>query len=162
MLRYLRAFGPASEADITAWAGCSLAETIEELQPHLVRYRAPDGRTLLDLKGAPIPDPATPAPPRFLPVWDNLLLAHKDRTRVLPEEYRREVILSGGRVQPTFLVDGRVAGLWRLEDGVGRAQLRLEPFGPLPGPAREALRAEGLALLRFLSGKSDGCEVVIP
>lgn len=146
---------------MTAWAGCSLSEALDELQPWLVKYRGPDDRTLLDLKGAPIPDPSTPAPPRFLPIWDNLLLSHRDRTRVLPEQYRKHVILSGGRVQASFLVDGRVAGLWRWEESGTRAVLTLEPFSPFPATVEEALRAEGLALLRFLTDKADHCEVLV-
>jgi hypothetical protein len=80
---------------------------------------------------------------------------------VLPEELRKHVILSGGRVQPTFLVDGKVAGLWRWADSDRRARLTLEPFRPLPAEARETLWAEGLALLRFLTGKAEGLEVAI-
>lgn len=100
VVRYLRAFGPASEADLTAWAGRSLSEAVARLRSRLISCRGPDGRTLLDLPGAPMPDPEAPVPVRFLPVWDNVLLSHKDRSRILPEPYRSRVILSGGRVQP--------------------------------------------------------------
>jgi hypothetical protein len=161
VLRYLRAFGPATEADLTAWAGFSLSEAVAELEPYLVKFRGPNERILLDLPGMPLPDCDVPAPPRFLPVWDNLLLSHKDRTRVLPEEYRSQVILSGGRVQPTFLVDGFVAGLWRWEQTGGRAQLTLEAFSPLPAEAAERLKAEGLSLLRFLAEEAEHYEVVL-
>lgn len=160
VLRYLRAFGPASEADLTAWAGMSLKDAVRELHPRLVRLRGPDGQVLLDLPGMPLPDPDTPAPVRFLPPWDNLLLSHRDRGRVLPEEYRQQVIWSGGRVQPTFLVDGFVAGLWRWESAGRRALLVVQPFHPLPQAVVEQLRAEGLALLRFLEETAEELEVV--
>lgn len=160
VLRYLRALGPATEADLTAWAGCSLKEAVTALKGRLVTYRGPDERVLLDLRGMPLPNAATPAPPRFLPVWDNLLLSHKDRSRVLPEEYRSQVILSGGRVQPTFLVDGFVAGLWTWERSDRRAQLTLQPFAPLPPRAAEELKTEGVALLAFLAPHADRCDVV--
>ncbi|NLG69429.1 MAG: winged helix DNA-binding domain-containing protein, partial [Firmicutes bacterium] len=97
----------------------------------LVQLRGADGQVLLDLLGMPLPDPDIPAPVRFLPPRDNLL-SHRDRTRVLSEEYRPKVTWSGGRVQPTFLVDGLVAGLWRWESTGRRALLVVQPFHPLP------------------------------
>ncbi len=99
-----------------------------------------------------MPDPDTPAPPRFLPEYDNLVLSHADRARVLPEEYRPLVIRSAGRVLATFLVDGFVAGTWRIERTRQGATLLLEPFGPLPRGTRDDLRAEGERLIRFAEG----------
>ena len=93
------------------------------LEP-LRRFRDEQGRELLDVPRAPLPDPDTPAPVRFLPKWDNVLLAFADRTRVLPEEYRKTVIRMNGDVAQTFLVDGFVAGMWRVENG----RVVLEPF----------------------------------
>lgn len=161
VLRYLRAFGPASESDLTAWAGRSLSEAVAGLQDHLVKYEGPDGRVLLDLPGMPVPAPDTPVPVRFLPVWDNALLSHKDRSRILPEQYRSRAILSGGRVQPSFLVDGFVAGLWRLVPSDQRVQLVLEPFTALSAPVEAELLKEAQALVSFLTGGSRPGEVVL-
>jgi hypothetical protein len=100
---------------------------------------------LLDTARAPLPHPATEAPPRFLPMWDSTLLAHADRSRILPEEYRKVVIRKNGDVQATFLVDGFVAGTWSLEGD----HVELAPFEPLRRDVRRALDAEGRALARF-------------
>ena len=125
--RYLAAFGPASRRDIVAWSMMhvpDLQRALDVLEP-LRRFRDEQGRELFDVPRAPLPDPDTPAPVRFLPKWDNVLLAFADRTRVLPEEYRKTVIRTNGDVAQTFLVDGLVAGMWRVENG----RVVLEPFG---------------------------------
>jgi hypothetical protein len=150
VLRYLRAFGPATAADLTAFVGMSLRETLRTMGPKLVELDSEDGAIYLDLPDAPLVDEDAPAPVRFLPPWDNLLLAHADRSRVLPEDLRPRVILKGGRVQPTFLVDGFVAGLWRWDVAGSRARLSLVPFCPLEPRVLEELHAQGEALLRFL------------
>ena len=114
--RYLAAFGPASRRDMVAWSMMHVAEiqrAIDVLE--LLRFRDENGRDLFDVPGAPLPDAEVPAPVRFLPKWDNVLLAFADRTRVLPEEYRKTVIKMNGDVAQTFLVDGFVAGTWRVE-----------------------------------------------
>src|SRR6266581_8010345 len=126
--RYLAAFGPASRRDIGAWSMMHVPEisrALERLEP-LVRFRDEQGRELFDVPGAPLPDAATPAPVRFLPKWDNLLLAFADRTRVLPERYRKTVIRMNGDVAQTFLVDGFVAGTWHVKNG----RVVPEPFSP--------------------------------
>ncbi|HEY8425098.1 MAG TPA: winged helix DNA-binding domain-containing protein [Limnochordales bacterium] len=161
VLRYLRAFGPATEADVTAWAGMSLKEALDRLRPRLVEYRGPAGEKLWDLPGMPLPPEDCPAPVRFLPPWDNLLLSHRDRRRVLPEAYRPRVIWSGGRVQPTVLVDGWVAGLWRWEREGGRARLVVESFERLPSWVLDEVEAEGRALLAFLQEDAEHAEVVV-
>jgi DNA glycosylase AlkZ-like len=97
--------------------------------------------------GAPLPDAKMPAPVRFLPKWDNVLLAFADRTRVLPERYRKTVIRMNGDVAQTFLVDGFVAGMWRVEDG----RVVLEPFSPLPRSVRLELENEAARLEAFLA-----------
>ncbi|MGH3137231.1 MAG: winged helix DNA-binding domain-containing protein [Gaiellaceae bacterium] len=144
--RYLAAFGPATRADVCQWTGLPLNvldPAFAQLQ--LRRLRDELGRELLDLPRAPLPSPDTPAPPRFLPRWDNLLLSHDDRRRVLPEEYRKAVIAKNGDVARTFLIDGFVAGTWSVEQG----RVRLEPFAPLPRCERQDLKDETARLEAF-------------
>ena len=147
--RYLAAFGPASRRDISAWSMMHMPEidgALALLEP-LRRFRDERGRELLDVPRAPLPDPDTPAPVRFLPKWDNVLLAFADRTRVLPEEYRKNVIRVNGDVAQSFLVDGFVAGMWNFEKG----RILLEPFGPLSRSLRSELREEAARLEAFLA-----------
>ena len=128
--RYLAAFGPASRRDISAWSMMHMPEidqALALLEP-LRRFEDEDGRELLDVPRGPLPDPRTPAPVRFLPKWDNALLAWADRRRILPEEYRKVVIGKNGDVAQTFLVDGFVAGMWRVVKG----RVEIEPFGRVP------------------------------
>lgn len=124
--RYLAAFGPARRREIADWAGMNVgdvAPAIERLQ--LRRFRDEDGKELLDLPRAPLPDAETRAPPRFLPVWDATLLVHARRTQVLPEEYRPRIFgIKTPHSFNTFLVDGAVAGTWRYENG----RIELSPF----------------------------------
>jgi DNA glycosylase AlkZ-like len=146
--RYLAAFGPASRADLADWSGMRVsdfAEVLESLEP-LRRFRDERGRELLDVPRAPLPNPDTPAPVRFLPKWDNVLLGFADRTRVLPEEYRKMVIGKNGDVAQTFLVDGVVAGTWREEKG----KVKLQPFAPLPRAVRREAEDEAARLAEFL------------
>jgi len=145
--RYLAAFGPAAPAEIAQWAGTK----IRDLQPALERralrrFRDEEGRELLDLPRAPLPDPATPAPVRFLPAWDAVLLVHARRTGVLPEEYRPRVF-SARMPQSvgTFLVDGAVAGTWRYESG----GVAVTPFARLDGATRRELDDEAERLAAF-------------
>lgn len=148
--RYLSAFGPATVQDIQAWSGLTgLKGVVAALKPELRRYRDERGKELLDLPDLPLPPADAPAPPRFLPEYDNLVLAHADRTRVIADEHRPKVFLSAGRVRATFLVDGFVHGAWRIERARGSATLIIEPFSPLPEAARDALAAEGERLVRF-------------
>ena len=147
--RYLAAFGPASRRDIGAWSMMHVPEldrALERLEP-LRRFRDEQGRELLDVPRAPLPDAGIPAPVRFLPKWDNVLLAWADRTRVLPERYRKSVIRMNGDVAQTFLVDGFVAGIWRAEDG----RVAVEPFAPLSRSAQRELRDEAARLEAFLA-----------
>jgi winged helix DNA-binding protein len=145
--RYLTGFGPAAADEIAQWAGLNpklLAPTIERIK--LRRFVAEDGTELLDLPRAPLPDPETPAPVRFLPTWDATLLVHARRTGVLPEEHRPKVFNTRTpQSVPTFLVDGRVAGSWRFEAG----KIKTKPFGRLDPAVRRELKegAERLAEL---------------
>jgi hypothetical protein len=145
--RYLAAFGPASRADVAQWTGLPLGVLDSGIQRlELRRFRDELGRELVDLPRAPLPPAGTPAPPRFLPMWDSLLLAHDVRTRALPEEYRRVSIARNGDIPETFLVDGFVAGRWRLDGG----RVSIEPYAPLPRVARRELEDEASRLEAFL------------
>lgn len=145
--RYLGAFGPAPKEDIADWAGMRLgaiAPALERLR--LRRFRDEQGRELLDLRGAPLPEADTPAPVRFLPTWDATLLVHARRSGILPERYRSRIFhVKTPHSFSTFLVDGAVAGTWRYENG----RVKLEPFGRLSAGARMELsdEAERLAAL---------------
>jgi DNA glycosylase AlkZ-like len=150
--RYLAAFGPATAADVQTWSGLQgIRGVLGELRDDLHVVRDQGGRTLFDLPSSPRPDEDTPAPVRFLPAFDNLVLSHADRTRVLADEHKGQVLTKNLRVRPTFLVDGFVAGTWEIECARPKAPatLRISPFAALPKGVAEELGAEGRALLRF-------------
>jgi len=158
--RYLAAFGPATPADAGAWSGLrGLRQTFDELRPELVVFRDERGRELFDLPDAPRPGGDAPAPVRFLPDFDNLVLAHDDRTRVLAAEHRARITSRNLQVAATVLVDGFVAGTWRVERTRAAATLRLLPFATLPARTRREVEAEGEALLAFVEPDSRGREV---
>ncbi len=143
--RYLAAFGPATLADVSAWSGVAVAQlrpVLEQLP--LRRFADKHGRDLFDVSKGPVPDADTPAPVRLLPAFDNLILSHRDRTRVIVDEHRR-IVIRGGLVDPVFLVDGFVAGRWQLVDG----RVELEPFERLSIATERALRREGDQLAAF-------------
>jgi hypothetical protein len=147
LARYLAAFGPASRKDMGKWSMLrqpAIKAALARLE--LRRFRDERGLELLDVERAPLPDSDTPAPVRFLPKWDNVLLAFADRTRVLPEEYRRTVIGSNGDVAQTFLVDGLVAGMWSVEKG----RVVLEPLARLSRSARREVEDEAERLEAFV------------
>ena len=147
--RYLAAFGPSTRHDIGAWSKMRVAEidaALELLEP-LRRFRDEQDRELLDVPRAPLPDAETPALVRFLPKWDNVLLAWADRTRVLPEAYRKTVIKMNGDVAQTFLVDGFVAGTWNAEKG----RVKVQPFARLSRPVQQEVKAEAERLEAFLA-----------
>jgi hypothetical protein len=146
--RYLAAFGPASRADIASWSGMRVrdfAPALDALEP-LRRFQDEDGRELLDLPRAPLPDADTPAPVRFLPKWDNVLLGFADRRRMLSDGHRKNVVMKNGDVAQTFLVDGSVAGTWQARKG----GVVLEPFAALPRAVRRELEDEAARLAEFL------------
>src|SRR5215212_889796 len=145
--RYLDAFGPATRDDVASFTGLQareLAPALDRLE--LRRFRSEAGEELLDRPRAPLPDPGTPAPVRFLPTWDAVLLAHARRTGVLPEQHRARIFhVKAPQSYPTFLVDGAVAGTWRHEDG----RIELSPFGRLDPAHRRRLEAEAERLAAF-------------
>jgi hypothetical protein len=145
--RYLGGFGPARLNDVASWAHLpvkALRPAVEEL--HLRRFRDEQGSDLVDLPRAPLPDPDTPAPVRFLPTWDATLLVHARRSQILPEQYRPLVFnTKTPHSVSTFLADGAVAGTWRYEKG----RVRLEPFGRLPRTIARELEDEAERLAAF-------------
>jgi hypothetical protein len=160
LLRYLAAFGPASVKDIQTWSGLVwLKEPIEELKPELRIFRDENGNELLDLPDTPLPPADAPAPPRFVPEYDNLVLAHANRTRVIANEHRSRVFLSAARVRATFLLDGFVGGTWKIEKTKGAATLVIEPFEPVSEAARDALVEEGERMIRFVEDGAEAFEI---
>jgi hypothetical protein len=148
--RYLGAFGPASAADVQCWSGAGgMKAVLQGMRDDLEVFADARGRELFDLPGAPRPDADTPVPPRFLPEFDNLVLAHDDRSRLIADEHRPLVTTKNLRVRATFLVDGIVAGTWTIEVKRKVATLRLAPFARLSKRVARALGEEGEALVRF-------------
>ena len=146
VLRYLGAFGPATVADIQQWSGLTkLAEVVRRLP--LRTFRTESGQTLYDLPDAPRPEADTPAPPRFLPAYDNLLLSHRDRTRVIVDNRPVPLPPGNGADTGTFLIDGVWRGTWRVD----KQTLRIEPFTRLRPADQDALLAEATRLCAFLT-----------
>jgi hypothetical protein len=145
--RYLQGFGPAPKADIADWAGLNIADVTSALERiELRRFRDEAGKELVDLPRAPLPDPGTPTPPRFLPTWDATMLAHARRTQILPEKYRDRVFhVKVPQSVSTFLVDGQVAGTWRYEQG----RVKVSPFHRLDRTTRRELDDEAERLAAF-------------
>ena len=147
--RYLTAFGPATVDDMASWMGVPTPAIRTVLPSLLTRtFRDEQGRLLYDLPRLPLPGGDTPAPARLLPKWDSALLAYSppERARILPERWRKRVIAPNGDVAQTFLVDGFVAGTWKVE----KKQLALQPFARLAKADRDELEAEAERLLAFL------------
>jgi Winged helix DNA-binding domain len=146
--RYLGAFGPATRADVAEWSGLRVREidgALPALEP-LKRFRDEHGRELLDLPRAPLPPADAPAPVRFLPRWDNHLLGHADRRRVISDEHRRVMIKLNGDISPSVLVDGVVAGTWK----VAGDRVEVTPFAPIPRRFRRDLEEERRLLEAFV------------
>ncbi|MBA2615228.1 MAG: winged helix DNA-binding domain-containing protein [Actinobacteria bacterium] len=145
--RYLGAYGPASRTDLAAWSRVPLRDLDPALESLRLRtFEDEAGRALLDLPRAPLAEGTEPAPVRFLPRWEEALLAYDRRARILPDDLRSSVIAVGGDVAQTILVDGFVAGLWRVE----RERVVVEQFDPLPLRARRELEDEARRLQTFL------------
>ena len=154
VLRYLAAFGPAATADVRTWSGMTgLREVVERLRPELRSFRDASGRELLDVPDGPLPDPETPAPPRFLPEYDNVMLAHADRARMLRGQ-GPGLPFPRGRFIGTLLVDGFYRANWKIEERDAVATLtidRLRRVATDPPGAVEAVEEEGMGLLAFTS-----------
>jgi hypothetical protein len=150
VLRYFAAFGPASAADVRTWSGQSgLRAVLARLRPRLRTFRDERGRELFDVPDGPLPDPGTPAPPRFLPEFDNALLSHEDRSRIVERPPTIGAWPSGKWVG-SLLVDGFLRGAWKLADG----QLTIEHFTPAPSDppdTEDAVAAEGERLRQFVA-----------
>ncbi|MDX2161623.1 MAG: winged helix DNA-binding domain-containing protein [bacterium] len=158
--RYLAAFGPATVMDFQTWSGLKrMKDAFEAMRAELVTYHDPDGRTLFDLPDAPLPDGDTPAPIRLIPEYDNLVIAHDDRRRVLADADRPHVFLSAARVRATYLVDGFVAGAWKIEKAKKALTLIYEPFRTLYPDDEAALRAEAERLLRWIDPAAETLDV---
>lgn len=159
ILRYLAAFGPATGADARTWSGLAgLRDVMERLRPRLRTFRDERGRELFDVEDGPLPDPDTPAPPRFLPVYDNVLLSHADRSRIISDDLRRPLATTAGDIT-TFLLDGFVAGTWRIERVPDRATLVIEPIHRLTRQDRASLSEEGARLLDFKAGDAQAHDI---
>jgi DNA glycosylase AlkZ-like len=151
VLGYLAAFGPATAADFQTWSGLrGIREVLDQLRPKLRVFRDGRGLEFFDLPEAPRPGEDVPAPARFLPDFDNLVLAHSDRTRVLGDEHRGLVTTKNLCARATFLRDGFAAGTWNVERKRDGATLRMTPFEPLSEAAAAELTQEAEALLRFI------------
>lgn len=150
--RYLAAFGPASPADAQAWSGLAgLKPTFESMRSELLSFKTEESKEIFDLPDAPRPASDIPAPVRFLPDYDNLVVSHADRRRVMSEEHRPRVSLKAARVRATFTLDGFVAGTWRVEKKGKRSTLVVEPFAKLAKRDRKLLEDEGERLLAFIA-----------
>jgi hypothetical protein len=143
--RYLTSFGPATVQDIQAWSGLTrLGEVVEAQRRQLRSFEDEHGRELLDVPQAPLPEPDTPAPARFLPPFDNAILSHADRARIIARGDRE--VVNRDRLMRTFLIDGFVSGTWGLYGTV----LQVQTFRPLPAADRRALADEGERLLALM------------
>jgi hypothetical protein len=162
--RTLASFGPSSRADLAAFTGLAVAAiepALAALEPELERLTDERGRELYDLRGAPRPPADTPAPLRLLGEWDNVLLAHADRTRMFDDETRRRVIRNNGDVQPTILLDGIVAGTWWWRRKKDVVTLEATPFVKLTKAARAELEREAELALAVLEPAATRFEVEI-
>ena len=160
VLRYLAAYGPASTMDVQAWSGLTrLREVTDRLRPRLRTFRNEAGKELFDLPDAPRPDPDTPAPVRFLPQYDNVALSHADRSHLAGDAATR---------WPTddlhwspLLVDGFVAGAWRVTRERRSATMSSGSSAPSPRPDRAAVEEEAARLLAFVAPDAEQRQVQV-
>lgn len=157
ILRYLRAFGPAAPKDVRAWCSrAGLGEPIDRLRSRLVAYRDEAGTELLDVPDGLFPDPETPAPPRFLPEYDNALLSHDDRSRIVAPGDRARLWWKG-----SVLVDGFAAGTWKLERSKGSLTLVIGPWDGWRKDDRGAVAEEAERLVDFAATEGETTEVTL-
>jgi hypothetical protein len=160
VLRYLAAFGPASVQDVQTWSGLTrLGEVVDPLRHRLRTFRDVNGRELYDLPDAPRPEPETPAPTRLLPEYDNLLLSHADRTRVIADAHRRRFMTINGVTGGCVLVDGFFRGTWKIARQRGSATLMVEPYERLSKQDLAAVTKEGGRLLAFAAADAGAYDV---
>ena len=160
--RYLEGFGPASVKDIQAWSGLTgLGPVVKKMSEQLVKYRDESGRELIDLPNQQLPDPSVYAPVRFLPEWDTAILGFADRSRILPAHYLERIYTKNGIFKPTVLVDGFVAGLWKITRNAASdiAQLDVELFEPIDRKIKSEIEREGEQLLAFVEPQARAIEV---
>jgi hypothetical protein len=156
VMRYLAAFGPATVADIRIWSRLTgLRAVIDRLRPRLLTFRDERGLELFDLPDAPRPDAETPAPPRFLPEYDNILLSHDDRGRIVGDIRGLSMPAGRGGELGSVLVDGFLGGMWRITRLGGKATLLIEMGGSLPKADQTAVADEGARLLAFVADTHD-------
>jgi hypothetical protein len=159
--RYLAAFGPASVLDVQAWSGLTrLREVAERLRPGLRTFRDENGTELLDLPEAPRPDPDVPAPVRLVAEFDNLVLSHADRSRVISHENRKRLFSRNAVFPGTVLVNGFAAAMWRIARSAGAVTLTVEPFGKISGKARDEITDEGRRILAFAAPDATAHDVI--
>jgi DNA glycosylase AlkZ-like len=160
VIRYLAAFGPATVKDLQQWCGLTrLRDVVERLRPRLATFRDEAGNELFDLPDAPRPDPDTPAPVRFLPEYDNLLVSHADRSRVISEVDLETLRATERLVRGCVLVDGFFRGLWQIKRQRGVATLHIESYGPLSNHDRDTVAEEGEHLLTFAASSAKAREI---
>jgi hypothetical protein len=161
VLRYLRSFGPASAMDAQSWSGLTrLGPVLERLRPRLLTFRDERGRELFDLPDGPRPDPGERAPVRFLGEYDNVLLGHADRRRVIPEGFPRGAMLAHGRFVHNLLVDGMLRATWWIErEGRRHATLAIRPFGELSAGDRDEVAREAARVVDLVAGELPGRDV---
>jgi hypothetical protein len=158
VLRYLGAFGPASVLDVQRWSGLTrLKAVLDRLRPRLLSFRNDQGRELFDLPDAPRPDPEVPAPARFLGEFDNVLLGHADRRRIIPEDFAWQAMLADGRFVNNLLVDGMLRATWWIErdDTRRRATLAIRPFRELSPADRDEVEAEAQRMIDFAAADAE-------
>jgi hypothetical protein len=156
VVRYLTAFGPATITDIATWSWLTaLRPVMERLRADLRVFRDERGRELFDVPDGLLPDAETPAPPRFLPEYDNVLLSHKDRARITEHDRKVPWPAGDGGRMGTFLVDGFTAGTWRVDRVGGRATLAIQAWTAIARTERALVEIEAAGLLEFIAPEGD-------
>jgi hypothetical protein len=160
IMRYLASFGPATVRDAQYWSGMTgFAEAFDRLRPRLVTFRDERGKELFDLPDAPRPDPDIPAPPRFLPQYDNVLLGHANRSRIVGDAVNGQQFVIDNRYPGTILVDGFLSGIWTITRERRAATMRIRLFAQISKQNVDALGDEAIQLLEFAEADADTREI---